>query len=344
MAASNGIIDPERNPFATPSWVAQGQSLSTAYRQGQLRGLFEKTIDEIRSFNPNQGQYPAFLVIQWGFARLEGERLVPTEKWKNRSDYDGFGEERTVRPKEAATADSGPPAKADGDKPGADSSEILAFASEGELIRWLSESREAVERIIDRYQERALKGKSPNELVGFSMDITIYRFYRHERPSERFRDWRWRFAGVELLEELGRVESRADWDRLAFSLGESLTADWGDRNDKGEPSRMTAGVAMKIVNLVLKHLAYSEHNPNPEVRAWLHVPWDQFTLQPLRKIWNIHAVESGFPSIPKGKKGMGFVEKLEIYFALWELISRISREAGVYPIHYEFLAWDKAHP
>jgi hypothetical protein len=343
MTVSDGIVDPERNPFVTSSWVAQAQSLSTAHRQGQLQRLFGKTIDEIRQVGRNPGEYPAFLGIRWGFARLEGDRLVPTEKWKNRSAYDGFGEERTVRPKAASMADPVSPANTKGDSLVADSSKIAEFDSEGELIRWLSESREAVDRIIGTYQERDLKGKNPDELVGFSMDATIYRFFWHERPSERFQDWRWRYAGAELLEELGRVESQEDWDRLVFSLGESLTADWGDRNDKGGPSRMMEGVAMKIVNLVLKHLAYSEHNPKPEVRAWLHVPWDRFTLQPLRKIWKTHAVELGLPSIPKGKKGMGFVENLEIYHAFWELISRISREAGVFPIHYEFLAWDKAH-
>lgn len=128
MAASSGVIGSERNPFATPSWGAQGQSLSTAHRQGRLERLFGKSLGEIRSFDPNEGQYPAFLGIRWGFARLEGDRLSPTDKWENRPAYDGFGEEITVRPKETSVADSGSPSVSGEGESGPVSSEMVEFS------------------------------------------------------------------------------------------------------------------------------------------------------------------------------------------------------------------------
>ena len=66
------------------------------------------------------------------------------------------------------------------------------------------------------------------------------------------------------------------------------------------------------------------------------MPWDKFTLQPLRKIWN------GNPRIGSSSS-QGFVKNLEQYLELHSLITNIVSQAGVDRIAYEFWAWDKEH-
>jgi len=94
MTEYDGIVDKSRNPFAIPSWIDQGYGLTTnkGNRAAKLEKLFGKTIDEIKDIKTNDGRYPAFVGIRWGFAEIKNNRLVKTEKWNNRIDYDEYGE------------------------------------------------------------------------------------------------------------------------------------------------------------------------------------------------------------------------------------------------------------
>lgn len=190
--------------------------------------------------------------------------------------------------------------------------------------------------IVKLYRGRDLAGKSPAELLAFTMDRTIFRAFHHETPKRRYAGWRWHRQADQLVATLNALKDQAAFDRLARQLGESLVADWGPTNDRGKPSRMNVGVAMKIANLALKHLAFSEHSKNPRLMSWLHVPWDSFTLKPLRPFW------TGAPAIP-ANPSQGFVTDLALYDRLHAAISDIAAEAGVDRITYEFWAWDRAH-
>ncbi|QLH51695.1 MAG: hypothetical protein HWD57_19260 [Candidatus Accumulibacter cognatus] len=190
--------------------------------------------------------------------------------------------------------------------------------------------------IVERYRARDLAGKSPKELLAFTVDNTIYRAFHHETPSLRYAQWRWHARAEQLSKELNAISSQMAFDRFALELGESLVADWGEKTDRGEPSKMNIGVAMKITNLALKHFTFSSLGRNPSLIEWLHVPWDSFTLLPLRKIW------VGQPSIPN-TPSQGFVKNLAMYQQLHALISDITQEAGIARIYYEFWAWDTAH-
>lgn len=85
-----GIIDKEKNPFGTPSWIKQGYGLTyknKRNRQEDLPILFNKTVDEINKMSRNDGKYVAFVAIRWGFAKIINNKLVPTEIWKDRAKY-----------------------------------------------------------------------------------------------------------------------------------------------------------------------------------------------------------------------------------------------------------------
>ena len=87
---NSGIVDGERNPFAQSEWIGQGYPC-TEGRQKQLEQVFDKSIDEIKSLGRNEAEYPAFVGIRWGFAAIDGGRLVRTSKWDNKCLYDDTG-------------------------------------------------------------------------------------------------------------------------------------------------------------------------------------------------------------------------------------------------------------
>jgi len=95
MAKIGGIVDKGKNPFAIKSWIKQGRGL-TLHREKQLKKVFSKTIEQIRNAGKNQGAFPAFVAIRWGFARIENGILKPTSNWKHRGLYSEYGERLTI--------------------------------------------------------------------------------------------------------------------------------------------------------------------------------------------------------------------------------------------------------
>lgn len=90
MPKKSGVIDYARNPFCSNDWIKQGRGLA-AHRQEQLAYLLGKTVEAIKKIHRNNGSYPAFVAIRWGFAEVKKNKLIPTEKWNNRFGYDFFG-------------------------------------------------------------------------------------------------------------------------------------------------------------------------------------------------------------------------------------------------------------
>ena len=91
MAKEGGIIDKDINPFYDKDWVKQGRRL-TGKRQDYLIKIFNKTVEEIKEINRNEGKYPAFVAIRWGFAEIKNNVLVKTQKWENKHSYDEYGD------------------------------------------------------------------------------------------------------------------------------------------------------------------------------------------------------------------------------------------------------------
>lgn len=87
----DGIIDRDSNPFSSADWKRHNRPLTT-HRKTQLAFLFNKDVETIRKIEPNKGCYPAFVGIRWGFATIEGDRLIETEKWKYQFNYDDYGQ------------------------------------------------------------------------------------------------------------------------------------------------------------------------------------------------------------------------------------------------------------
>jgi hypothetical protein len=196
---------------------------------------------------------------------------------------------------------------------------------------------------IRRYQLENLKNKNLNEIFEITFGVNICRAFPKEQPKSRFRNWSWYSKPKELTEKLSHIQNQDSYDRLIYSLGDTLVEEWN--YGRNFPSRMNNGVSMKIINLLMKHITYSSHNQNPKIENFLHVPWDKFTLQPIQHIYNKKLKTMSVFNIPKmySAHSMGFVENREIYRGLHQLISEICSKAEVPRIYYEFLAWNVQH-
>jgi hypothetical protein len=140
----------------------------------------------------------------------------------------------------------------------------------------------------------------------------------------------------ELVRNLNHLDSQENYDRLLLEIAHSLVDEWGPRNDLGAPTRMNIGIALKITNLIMKHLSFSRNTSNPQLIQWLHVLWDKFTLKPLRNIWHFT------PAMP-AEPSQGFVSTLGIYNNLHGIINEISNNAGCPRIYFELFFWNRSH-
>lgn len=192
---------------------------------------------------------------------------------------------------------------------------------------------------IQKYQLENLDDKSPPEIIEFAFGTNICRAFPHERPKTRYRSWSWYNKSYEIIERLESLANQDDFDSMIMDLGRSLVSEWGSINDDGNPTKMNLGVAMKVVNLIMKHLVYSESNRNEQIKQFQHIPWDKYTLKPLRLLYNQRTVRDKMPSNPS----MGFVSDTGRYKLLHNMISEICHAASVPRIDSEFYAWDVNH-
>lgn len=91
MTNDLGIIDKDHNPFFVEDWRKQNFSL-TPHRKEQLEKLFELDEASIKNINKNEGAYPAFVGIRWGFAKMNDGKLTAHENWHNKNMLEGYGQ------------------------------------------------------------------------------------------------------------------------------------------------------------------------------------------------------------------------------------------------------------
>ena len=182
-----------------------------------------------------------------------------------------------------------------------------------------------------------LKLKTPNEILrNFTFGNSISRAFHHESPSIQYKNWASGIDASQIVSNLKKVKCQSDYDEILYSTASSLDNSWNVKNEKGFPSKMNIGIALKINNLLMKHLVFGNLFERTDLVGFLHVPWDKFTLQPLKYIWK------GSPKID-GNSSQGFVKTEEQYLELHEFITKITQKANVTRINYEFWAWDSEH-
>jgi len=302
------------NPFYRKSWDQEKWDL-TKKRKLILPLLIGKTVEEIKAMDDNEGSYIAFKAIKEKLCIINDNKLVESEGWQ---DFHAISV-RKVQNKPTKKSKAVP----------------LRPFTEPDLIKALQEFD--LPGYVERYKrEDRIAEMNPEEIIRFNFGNTIYRAFHYEEPTKQYPLWKWYSSPETLDQRLLNISSPEEYDKFLFEIAQSLVKGWRPFNLRGQPSKMTIGVALKITNLLMKHLMFSHFDWDSPRISWLHVPWDSFTLKPFRLIF------MGNPRIPS-YPGQGFVKDIPQYLELHSRISEVTQIAKVPRITYEFLAWDGSH-
>lgn len=326
-----GIVDKNLNRFSRPSWCNEGKPEGYGRKMSKKRMLdFQKILDKGGKINdikePNSEKYPAFQAIRWSYAIIEGDKVVPTKKWheirpiiniESRSESKNEIQRSYIKRKTVK-------------KPN-------FVINESDLIESLRnfDLHYSIQKYLNKDN---LINKTANEIYkSYTFGNSIARAFRNEyHPSQQYKNWTETICIDEILIKLNNISNQNDYDVFLFQMANSLVESWESKTDKGADSRMNIGISLKIVNLLMKHLTFVHFRSNLKLTSYLHVPWDKFTLRPLKDIW------VGTPRI-NNSVSQGFVNNKEQYLELHSFITNIVRQAGVDRIVYELWAYDYKH-
>lgn len=159
-----------------------------------------------------------------------------------------------------------------------------------------------------------------------------------QRPSDIYRD-----LVTQIFEEnfqrFVQISCEADYDDFVLESARLVA----QRFDEIAAVRgfMGFGRAAKLFNLsckaMLRYRGVSQEQRQILIRL-AHVPWDSFTIQGIRRLNPPFNVPAG--------QGMGWdvLNSEQNYLVFLQWIRSKCNALGLAPIHYEVVAWDRAHP
>ena len=177
------------------------------------------------------------------------------------------------------------------------------------------------------------------------MSGNTFRAFRNtaHSPSKIFRHWAYKYFH-KMIKDMNKCKTQDTYDKKLDYWVSTLRKEWFERSG----SRLDFGRAAKLVNLIARDIAESVnpdtgkfHVSNRKVQKFLHVPFDSFSLRPLRKI--IHDLAGDeIPPIPSNAT-MKYVETKKQYIALQKAVRKLCRKAKTDPIMYENWSWRRTH-
>ena len=102
------------------------------------------------------------------------------------------------------------------------------------------------------------------------------------------------------------------------------------------------GPAIKMINLLIKWIQESEEFRQIEKLKFQQVPFDSFSLKPLRLIINELTKINFKISIPTNAS-MGFINTPQLYSILMDSVYELSKLAAISPIVYDYWCWEDKH-
>jgi hypothetical protein len=162
-------------------------------------------------------------------------------------------------------------------------------------------------------------------------------------PSKIFRHWAYRYFN-KIANDMDGAKTQKEFDKRLIYWVSALQKQWQSKSKKN----IDFGRAAKLVNLFVRDI-WESIDPvtgkfyvkNRKVQKFLHVPFDSFSLRPLRKIIQDLTSEK-IENIPSNAS-MKYVESRKQYMILQEAVRQLCKKAKTDPIIYEYWSWNRTH-
>lgn len=198
---------------------------------------------------------------------------------------------------------------------------------------------DAVDKLGKYYQgfdfSSILIEETSEGIVKNAVTSNIFRALSNSKtqPSEIFREWALDHFNT-INKSLGKIKSQKEYDNLIFFLANSLINEW-EGKAQVTSDKIGFGPAIKIINLLVKRIQESNSFTRPNIWKYMHVPFDKYSLLPLKNIINdLTGLKYKLP-IQKNVS-MGYVTNMELYIDLTKVIGNLSKRAKIQPITYDY--------
>ena len=175
-----------------------------------------------------------------------------------------------------------------------------------------------------------------------SVGSNIFRAFPklNDRPSQIYRVWASE-SFDSILSDFENVNSKEDYYSFAFKYADSLIKRWASTTLKPD-NYLMYGPALKMINLFIKTTQQSFDFQKEEKTKYQQVPFDSFSLIPLRLIINDLTGLDFKISIPNNAT-MGFINTKQIYRIIMDAVYGLCQKANIPPIVYDFWCWEDKH-
>lgn len=180
------------------------------------------------------------------------------------------------------------------------------------------------------------------DIIAKSVRSNIFRALsiNENKPSLIYRDWANR-SFESLFYELETVTTSTQYDDILYFYSQQFIEYWAE-NVGNKSDRIGYGPAIKMVNLLIKTMQESSAYQQNKLYKFMHIPFDYFTLLPLKNIINEISNESFKITIPNNPS-MAYITNKELYVIFTNSLFYLCKKAKIKPIIYDYWAWNNTH-
>jgi hypothetical protein len=213
-----------------------------------------------------------------------------------------------------------------------------------EKIYVLKSKEEAVAILKEfgRKFEFPLHHLDKDAIIKSSVSSNIFRAFQRldKSPSIIYRHWASDVFDT-FITDFKQIDSTEHYYQFVYKYADSLIERWASETKK-KTDYMCYGPALKMVNLLVKVIQESEQDRQIDILKFQQVPFDSFSLIPLRIIINDLTNLKYKIAIPSNAS-MSFVNTPQLYRILMDSIYRICELSEINPILYDYWAWEDKH-
>jgi len=211
--------------------------------------------------------------------------------------------------------------------------EIIVFDDLNSAVKELKKFNKQFKPVIN--------SKDRNQIIKTLVGSNIFRSFRNmiNKPSVLYRTWADKNFD-NIIKNISKINTQKEYDKYLYSITDDFIFYW--KNNVVENNRIIYGPAIKMVNLLLKTIIESKEYRIENSMPFLHVPYDRYSLKPLKNIINQLTDVDYNISIPSSVT-MKYVTTPQLYSVITNAVFRLSEVANMYPIVYDYWSWNDKH-